>query len=86
MYCPRMVSTVSYYTVTCNCKLTIHDRCRAFHENLDDKDLYERRRTKELTEALINTYEVPVLWKDHGIISDVIVRFIATNSFFLVSY
>ena len=82
MYRPRLVSTVSYYyTVTCNSKLIILDRCQAFHRNLDDKDLYERRRTQELTEALINTYKVSVLWKEHGIISDVIVRFIVADSF-----
>jgi hypothetical protein len=67
-------------------KLIILDRCRAFHENLDDKDLCQRRRTQELTEALINTYEVPILWSEHGIVSDVIVRFITTGSFPKVSY
>jgi len=55
-------------------------RCQAFHENLDDEDLYQRRGTKDRTEALINTYEVPILWSEHGIVSDIIVRFITSIS------
>ena len=76
MCCPGLVSTVSYYTNTCTLKTKLLlDRCRAFHENLDDKDLSQRQRTQELTETLINTYDVPTLWSEHGIISDVTVRF-----------
>jgi hypothetical protein len=86
-WCARSVSLCRYlYCITNFMYNVVTCRCRAFHENLDDKDLYQRRRTKELTEALINTYEVPILWKEHGIVADVIVRFITTYIFFPASY
>lgn len=56
-------------------------RCQAFHDDLDDEDLYQRPRTRELTEALINTYEVPTLWSEYGIVADVVVRFATTVLF-----
>jgi hypothetical protein len=77
-WCPR--SAITFFT-TCKFKLIKLDRCQAFHENLDDKDFYERRRTQALTEALINTYDVPILWKEHGIISDVVVRLLQRDLF-----
>jgi len=48
-------------------------RCRAPSKNLDDV-FYQQQRTKEITEALIMTQDVPTLWSEHGIISDVVVR------------
>jgi hypothetical protein len=54
-------------------------RCRAFHKNLDNEEEYQCPCTKDITEALINTYEVPILWSEHGIVSDVIVSPLATR-------
>ena len=81
-WCPKsddktLLLVILYLIILC--------RCQATHENLDNEDLYQRRRTKDRTEALINTYEVPILWSEHGIISDVIVRSIA-SIFFPVPY
>ena len=48
--------------------------CRAVSKNLDGEGSNQPRTTK-ITEALINSFEVPELWDDHGIISDVVVSF-----------
>jgi len=48
--------------------------CRAFPSDLDGEGS-NRPRTKKITEALVQTFEVPELWDKHGIISDVVVSF-----------
>jgi hypothetical protein len=47
--------------------------CRAPSRNLDGYEESNRPRTREITEALVQTFDVPDLWSDHGIISDVVV-------------
>lgn len=47
-------------------------RCRARPENLDDPGA--GRRTHELTDALIDTYDPGTLWATEGIRDDVVVR------------
>jgi hypothetical protein len=46
-------------------------RCRAPPKSLDDVQ-YQQQRSKLITEALISTQDVPTLWSEHGIISDVV--------------
>jgi hypothetical protein len=48
--------------------------CPAPPKNLDDPIASQQRRTKARTEVLVMTQDVPTLWTEHGIISDVIVR------------
>jgi len=47
-----------------------------------DGEESNRPRTKEITEALIQTFDVPDLWSDHGIISDVVVSFSPSSFLF----
>jgi hypothetical protein len=48
--------------------------CRAVSGYLDGEGS-NRPRTMNITEALINSFDVPELWDDHGIISNVVVSF-----------
>ncbi len=56
------------------------NRCPAPSGDLDDEDSNGQQRSRGLTEALIRTYDVPTLWSQYGIISDVIVRFFYLSS------
>ena len=78
-WCPRY----AFYHYLCSINSLHCDmcRCQAFHDNLNDEDLYQCPHTRELMEALINTYEVPTLWSEYGIVADVVVRFATTISF-----
>jgi len=57
--------------------------CPAPSGELDNEDLNRQQRSRDLTEALISTYDVPTLWSQHGIISDVIVSFHSCLFFYL---
>lgn len=73
-WCPRLARAQLLVL-----RLIILCRCRAFPGNLDNENEYQRRRTKDITEALIYTYNVPILWSEHGIISDVVVRLLISH-------
>ena len=76
MYCTRMVPTVNHFDIAhISIKLT-YSSCRAPSNDLDGKES-SRPRRRDITEALVMTYTVPILWAQHGIIPDVIVRFSA---------
>ena len=47
-------------------------RCQAPSHNLDSEESI-RQHTQEITEALVNTYDVATLWSEHGIVSDIVV-------------
>lgn len=49
--------------------------CRAPPDDLDG-EASTRQRTKEITEILIKTSDVPTLWTHHGIVADVIVSYL----------
>jgi hypothetical protein len=73
MCCTGVVSTVSWLDIMLVIyNANVYIRCRAPPNDLDG-DESERRRTKDFTEALVKTYDVPTLWSEHGIVSDIIV-------------
>ena len=75
LYCTGLVSTVSTIRKSHHRQLIeIIGSCQAPSYNLDG-EMSIQHRTKAITEALIQTFDVPELWKEHGIISDVVVSF-----------
>jgi len=48
--------------------------CRAPSSDLDGEGSTQPR-TRKITEALVQTFDVPELWDEHGIVSDVVVSF-----------
>jgi hypothetical protein len=75
LYRTGLVSTVSTIRKSHHRQLIeIMGSCRAPSYNLDG-EISTQHRTKALTEALIQIFDVPELWSEHGIISDVVVSF-----------
>ena len=73
LYCTGLVSTVSTIRKSYHRQLIeIIGSCQAPLYNLDGK-ISIQHHTKAITEALIQTFDVPELWSEHGIISDVVV-------------
>ena len=51
-------------------------RCDAWPENLDDKNAH--RRSHEQSDFIITSFDPGIVWSEHGIRSDVVVRISAS--------
>lgn len=94
-YCTRVVFKVSDYLAMMHfgwrqlvnmqrALISIAIRCRARPEYLDDP--CAGKRTHELTDALIDTYDPGTLWATEGIRNDVVVRGTACDPSALLSF
>ena len=69
---PSKSLAISFFLL---CELLHFIRCRAPSGQLDsDEDMYHERRSRAHTDFVATRCEMGVLYKDYGIIGDVIVR------------
>ena len=79
-----MVSKVSVSYACYFLIFTVIYRCNAHPDNLDAPGA--RRRTHEMTDFLIRTWDASILWTDFGIRADIVVCFLIFQSIFFSSY